>query len=331
MPDLPFGSITDKLNARFALGLLLPALTFSLLSVVALAAGHGFIASLHWWDGQPASAQAFLVTVFIAAVMLASWVAAGQTPWLLRVASGYWPAALKRNSLYSLGRRRHQRQYFRLAESALSDPAAIERLYLYYPNRYSDILPTRLGNVLAAVEAYARTRYGMDLVLVWPRLFAVLPDRHTAAIAAARAELETQLATATLAAVSGVGVAIPLALIGSPVALPVGWLWGCLAIGYAAYQAAVSSAVSYGQEMRTAFDLHRKDLLDTLGLAGNPEERDTWRRLQEFWFQGIPLDAARPAPLQSQEDAPDTGPSVPLGAIAVAAVGALTIILVLLR
>jgi hypothetical protein len=40
------------------------------------------------------------------------------------------------------------------------------------------ILPTRFGNTLRAAEAYPGNRYGIDGVPVWPRLVHVMPDKY---------------------------------------------------------------------------------------------------------------------------------------------------------
>src|SRR5437660_2707708 len=60
---------------------------------------------------------------------------------------------------------------------------ATQRLYLardlllYYPPERQDIMPMQLGNVLKAAELYPLKRYGLDAVLLWPRLEEVFPER----------------------------------------------------------------------------------------------------------------------------------------------------------
>jgi hypothetical protein len=39
------------------------------------------------------------------------------------------------------------------------------------------MLPTMLGNTLCAAEFRARSRYGLDVVVLWPRLYPLLSDR----------------------------------------------------------------------------------------------------------------------------------------------------------
>ncbi len=39
------------------------------------------------------------------------------------------------------------------------------------------LLPTALGNVLRSAEDRAGVRYGADSVVVWPRLFPLLPEQ----------------------------------------------------------------------------------------------------------------------------------------------------------
>jgi hypothetical protein len=44
----------------------------------------------------------------------------------------------------------------------------------YYPNK-DRLLPTALGNILRAGEDITTDRYGLDAVVVWPRLYPLLP------------------------------------------------------------------------------------------------------------------------------------------------------------
>ena len=71
-------------------------------------------------------------------------------------------------------------------------------------------MPTRLGNILRAAESYPHDRYGADAVLTWPRLFPLLPDRLTASLTAARAEIEQVVVAGLFSAFSdGVELAQP--------------------------------------------------------------------------------------------------------------------------
>ncbi len=45
----------------------------------------------------------------------------------------------------------------------------------YYPSFTAPAMPTKLGNVLTAVEAYALANYNIDATILWPRLQAALP------------------------------------------------------------------------------------------------------------------------------------------------------------
>ena len=45
---------------------------------------------------------------------------------------------------------------------------------LSYPPPHAGIMPTKFGNILKASEAYAGTRYGIDSVQFWPRLWPLL-------------------------------------------------------------------------------------------------------------------------------------------------------------
>ena len=53
-------------------------------------------------------------------------------------------------------------------------------------HRESVVVPTRLGNILKASELYANQRYGLDPVLIWSRLYGLLPESAIATVRAGR-------------------------------------------------------------------------------------------------------------------------------------------------
>src|SRR5687767_7051020 len=58
-----------------------------------------------------------------------------------------------------------------------------------FPPPNAEIMPTKFGNILKASEAYSGTRYGIDGVQFWPRLWHVIPDSYRHTIIDARNEL----------------------------------------------------------------------------------------------------------------------------------------------
>ena len=203
-----------------------------------------------------------------------------------------------------------------------------------FPQREADVSPTELGNLLRAVEDYARTRYGLDLVLVWPRLYKVLPTEAASSIASAKAEIELQLVTTELSLTFGIGLSVALSVLHASAALLCGWLWGCVAVAFLSYRSAVASTLAYGDEIRSALDLHRRGLLaaaQTGAGLGDHDERTQWELLMRLWYSGLPIEVERaPAgPTAAPAPGPARGSAHPiasrLGASVPPLVGALTL------
>ncbi|MFF4849750.1 hypothetical protein [Streptomyces sp. NPDC001194] len=295
------GEAAQFAGRRFVRVVLLPSLVFcSLLACVALVAGGqrpGAVVAT--WTSLPVEAKALLVGGFLTAVLLVSALLDSAQSALLRCAEGYWGPIADR-SLGRFGRRCHRLRLLRCDDG----PAQ----HLYPPgSRPHEVRPTRLGNILKAAELYPQLRYGIDAVLVWPRLFPLLPDGLRGALATARAELTALLVRAVLCcafAVIGAGCA---AARGGPPALLPCCLWGGALLAWASYRGALNAALVYGQHVRVAFDLHRTDLLEALGEERRPgpdAERERWQRLCLFWHRGIPTDHEVP-PAESPRTAPD--------------------------
>jgi len=86
------------------------------------------------------------------------------------------------------------------------------------------------------------------------------------------------------------------------------WWWLVLAAGWAlvwvCYEAAVVQARSYGQKLRTAADLHRFELLKTLGVPlpkDLGEERALWKRLFD-WMYGYDLRSGLQVAYEHEEE-----------------------------
>jgi hypothetical protein len=210
---------------------------------------------------------------------------------LVRVLEGYSsPAPLRK--LLAWKRRRHVAKLEGLrtaAGSGETDHArqAAERAHLEYPPDKDRVLPTRLGNALRAFEDRAGEYYGWDTVVIWPRLYALLPDRAAAIVEDARNQLDS---ACRFAAAYGIAAVVTFALL-----LPQG-LWCLLALvpallAWLSYRAAVSSTVAFRLAGQVAFDLYRLELLTAMRLplpACAEEERRIAEAVSRWVGQRLP-------------------------------------------
>ncbi|MFG2126896.1 hypothetical protein ACGFNV_03690 [Streptomyces sp. NPDC048751] len=295
------------LDRRFLLVAFLPSLAFVwgsavLGAVVALGARRARAD----WSRLGAYDKTLLIAVAFVAALLIATLLAGWSDQLVRWYAGYWPTSLGR-VVGELGSTWHRGRQRRLAQEALTDRRTEAVLNDCYPpeTQPEQVRPTRLGNVLKSAERYPRLRYGLDAVLVWPRLYPLLPDRVVAGLAAARADLECRLVMATLfalfAALSGTALLVTQQS---------WWLFavcfggGALA-AWISYMTGVSAAVGYAEQVKVAFDVYRTDLLRHLDgteprtAAG---ERRRWQELSLLWWRGVRDGIEEPTPSRPMAD-----------------------------
>ena len=218
---------------------------------------------------------------------------------LVRLLEGYWPSAA--DSVAQARRSAHRARRARLEAAQLltaddagsgADNASVRearvqaawRLRKLYPPDPL-VMPTALGNALRAAEDRAGRRYGLDTVVVWPRLYPLLSERVLAIVDDERTQLDVAVRFSVVllvAALASLGLLITH-----------GWLLvvpaGLLVLAWLAYRAAVGAAIAYGEGLETAFDLHRFDLLRGLHLplpAGSDEERALNAQVTAFLLQG---------------------------------------------
>lgn len=177
-----------------------------------------------------------------------------------------------------------------------------------YPERRALVLPTRLGNLIRSAERYPSVEYGIEAIVMWPRLTAVIEPDYAASLDRSRTNLMFMLNNSILA----LALAVILAALSltspdaslSNAALPALAFLG-VSVGF--YHLALRPAQTWGELIRAAFDLYRRPLLEKLGVpdvpASRAEERALWRRIKSQMLWG---------------DEPGAGPRVDTGPTVVA-------------
>ena len=153
-------------------------------------------------------------------------------------------------------------------------------------------MPTRLGNILKNSELYPLDRYNIDAVLIWSRLYHLLPERTIQIITEALSNLNFTLAIATLGGLFSIISGIWLLVTKAP-----GWLfllcfWGGSWVAWFSYRNALGNAAAYAEQIKVCFDLYRNELVKQLRLmpAQNPaEERQQWIEIRQLFYEGQAL------------------------------------------
>ena len=253
-----------------------------------------------WLNGQKAAGQiAALLGALVVVGASAVVVQRLSTP-VLRLMEGYWPPWMNWLRRPLVGRaQRHAEadndawQHLKAqteppavpTAAQLSELAALERRLQRWPSSPDRLLPTRTGNILRAVEIRPAAKYGLEAVIVWPRLWLILPDATRQELSTARASLDGSVA----AAVWGVLFSgfTPLA-------------WWALPVGVAVAAAAMvwwvpTRAEVFADLVEAAYDLHRSSLYQQLRwpLPDNPQmEHRSGEQVTKYLWRGS--DASDP-------------------------------------
>jgi len=222
---------------------------------------------------------------------------------LVQLMEGYWPAWFPQFLLrlgIRLERSRRDRVRARLAivsrsSAPAAQAAARERaqtaetqLRQRFPAE-ERLLPTALGNALRASEDMVGQRYGLESVIIWPRLFPLLPDRVRNGVDDEVTQLDVAVRLAvtwTVAGLVGLGWLFcePAALWQNPtwMLVPV----GVFVLARLSYQSGVESAIAQGVDLEVAIDLYRARVIDAMRLhptVSLEQERRVFRELCELF------------------------------------------------
>ncbi|MFD4637844.1 hypothetical protein ACFWN2_11050 [Lentzea sp. NPDC058436] len=212
---------------------------------------------------------------------------------LVRLLEGTWPRWVA--TPFRWWQRKRRARLARAAEVSSEEAAEVQRageaavaLWQRFPRDAHLVRPTALGNVLTAMEDRAGRAYGLDAVVVWPRLYPVLGEQVRAVVADRRDSLDLAARLSVTLALTAVVSAVLVVRAGWWLLLPL----GLLVAARLAYRGCVQAAVAYGEAVEAAFDLHRFDLYEALHLplpADVEAEKQDNRRLSAFWRQGRPV------------------------------------------
>jgi len=295
-------------SRRFFFNALLPTFVFtSLTSATVVASGWSLTATSGWWDRRDLLTRLLLLLVYSALVYFLAAATSSQWRNIVRLFEGYpllavarrmsgplhisqsWPwsrsprlLAVARRMSDPLGVRWHRDRRRTLYSDARGDESLA---YYLYPTRRLDdqVLPTRLGNILLAGENYANDRYGIESIYFWPRLYPLLPKEFQRDYEVSIIQYQFPLVVAFQAAVATMICSAVLLFTHAPAVVFVAALLGGTAVAYTAYNLALSSAISYAEQQRTAFDLYRNRLLMAWpSVADITDEKDAFLQIQDF-------------------------------------------------
>jgi hypothetical protein len=221
---------------------------------------------------------------------------------LVRLLEGYWADLPGLRRLQYLGMEINRRRMRQLRRAGLT-----KELNALYPPDEADLLPTRVGNVLRAAERCAGAPYGMDAVVMLPRLYPLASP----GVAAVFLDLRNQLDVAARYC-----VVLALISVSGLAAMATDGLWLILPavttlLAWASYRATVRTAVSYGQGLRMLFELHHGQLVQALGWEV-PKDLIQLRKLsdalQKWLDEGgtAPADYVGPTASKKATDVTDT-------------------------
>lgn len=251
--------------------------------------------------------------VAVSAVFWGWFVTLADSPiYMLFEGRRYWPPPISRFFVRREGARmarlvRAVEERRKAPDSKTSNQVAEARVDLLdFPvdrmtGRPAAWYPTRLGNLMTAYETYTWTRYGLDAIFYWPRLWAILDkdlrgeiDEQQAVVDSAVyvsfAFYVSAVLLACYAVAAGLGYTLPRDPSATVLAL---CAVACVLAAYGIYRMTLYKASQYGELFRGLFDVHRKrldfddvvDLVDGIqGTSPDParKQADRYRMVTRY-------------------------------------------------
>jgi hypothetical protein len=158
-----------------------------------------------------------------------------------------------------------------------------------FPDKEEYLLPTPFGNVLRSFEVYPRYMYGFEAIDGWGRLLAVIPNDYLELIDAARSQVDFWLNLGIIFILLQIEYIVLAFMTGTPLQWWVVLLF--ILLGTIAPMRATSAAREWGDFVKSAFDVYRFKLLESLGIdlpTSREEERKLWTKYSQAIIYRLP-------------------------------------------
>ncbi len=316
--------INGYFDRRFFLSSFFPVLAIAGLSLGMIFELWGSETLVSIWQKQPSELQALMVASVLGLILFIAYLFHIFQTDLTRIYEGYWDSLPILRWWGKFRKRFYQqrwdflekeverlteeitrlesnilkgetstqmRELKRMADELRSQLSVLEREWLLFlPPSRTLVMPTRLGNILRASELYSLKRYNLDAVVAWPRLQSLLPKEFAEGLRDAKANLDLLLVVTTLAVLFAVGWQIGLGILTSRWDLfliaSLSWL-----IALFGYSGVLQAARSYGELIKSSFDLYRWELLKALHLKmpdSYENERKLWDQVNGLLYRNYP-------------------------------------------
>jgi len=158
-----------------------------------------------------------------------------------------------------------------------------------FPDKEEYLLPTPFGNVLRSFEIYPRVMYGFEAIDGWGRLLSVIPKDYLELIDAARAQVDFWVNLGVVFILLQIEYIVLAFMTGTPLQWWVVLLF--IVLGTIAPLRATSAASEWGDFVKSAFDVYRFKLLESLGMdipKSREEEKVIWTKYSQAIIYRIP-------------------------------------------
>lgn len=211
---------------------------------------------------------------------------------ILRILEGYywvppvWQVGLRwQTAMIKWNHRRYTEQYAKLKRKMVPSSfdvnkcAALEWERIHTPAREEWYMPTKLGNILRTAETHPIDKYGLDPVIVWTRLWLLLPENVKSTVAEARLNLNASAVTWFWCLLFCLWwwQSLWMPLVGVAAALLVYYYW------------IIPAGVEYGDIIESVFDLYRRNLYEQLHVRmplDPKREREVGEALTDYLLTG---------------------------------------------
>jgi hypothetical protein len=165
----------------------------------------------------------------------------------------------------------------------------MQQLAEEFPDQVEYLLPTPFGNVLRSFEVYPRYMYGFEAIDGWERMLAAIPKDYLELIDAARSQVDFWVNLGVVFILLQIEYIVLAFLTGTQLQWWVVLLF--IALGTIAPLRATSAAREWGDFVKSAFDVYRFKLLESLGIdlpRNREEEKALWNKYSQAIIYRLP-------------------------------------------